>query len=313
MNFRNVLLLSLVAAFGGAQTAAAPAAQASENAVYAKPQPPGELIDIGGRRLHVHCKGTGKGPVVVFEAGLSQFTADSTYGEAQNQIAAFARVCIYDRAGLGWSDPVPTARSHLEMVADLHKLLSAKGFRGPYVLVGHSIGGLLARLYAKQYPAEISAIVLVDATPESYLFGPGMAEERQKLIQQITAGLKDTKPGVPVVPMAAGTPADVMMAFTPEIFNAVKQEYEAIDLVPAELKRENGYGTLGNTPLVVIRRGRTATPPNADDLQWRTAQEALLTLSTQSTMIVAENSGHVIPYDEPEVVAKAVKKVLEAL
>ena len=103
------------------------------------------------------------------------------------------------------------------------------------------------------------------------------------------------------------------MAFTPEILNTVKQEYEAIDLAPQEFKRVNGYGTLGNTPLVVIRRGQTATPPNTEDREWRTAQETLTQLSTRSTLIVAEKSGHVIPYDEPDVVAKAVQSVLLAL
>ena len=310
---RNAFLWSLVAAFGFTPIAAAPAAQTSANAVYNKPQPPGELIDIGGRRLHIHCKGNAKGPVVIFEAGLSQFTADSTYGAAQSRIATFARVCIYDRAGLGWSDPVPNARFHLEMVKDLHKLLNAKSLSGPFVLVGHSIGGLLSRLYAKQYPTEVAAVVLVDATPETYLFGSGMAQARRQLIEQIANGLKNAEPGVPVVPMAENTPAEVMMAFTPEILNTVKQEYEAIDLAPQEFKRVNGYGTLGNTPLVVIRRGQTATPPNTDDREWRTAQETLTQLSTRSTLIVAEKSGHVIPYDEPDVVAKAVQSVLLAL
>src|SRR5688572_9796579 len=101
-------LVSLALMSGGTPgLAQAPAPPVS----YVKPAPLGELIDIGGRRLHVECKGQGEGPVVVFEAGLSQFTAHSTYGKAQDLIAPFARVCIYDRAGLGWSDPAPNLRS----------------------------------------------------------------------------------------------------------------------------------------------------------------------------------------------------------
>ena len=79
---------------------------------YVRPAAPGQLVDIGGRRLHIECKGSAAGPTVIVEAGLSQFTAHSTYGKAQDLIAGFARVCTYDRAGLGWSDVAPGARTH---------------------------------------------------------------------------------------------------------------------------------------------------------------------------------------------------------
>src|SRR5690606_12620891 len=210
------------------------------------------------RRLHVECTGTGDGPVVIFEAGLSQYTAHSTYGKARDLIAPFARVCLYDRAGLGWSDPAPGARTHHDMVEDLRRLVAARGVQGPIVLVGHSMGGLLARLYARQHPASVAAVVLVDASSEAVTYGPGAAEARRAGIAQIDAGLANAVEGVPVVPMPLETPADVMMAFTPAILRTVKQEYEAIDLVPDDLKQPDGYGTLGNTPLVVIRRGVVA-------------------------------------------------------
>src|SRR5262245_46180563 len=94
------------------QTLLSPAAQSA--APYQKPPAPGQLVDIGGgKRLHLLCKGSGDGPTVIFEAGLSQWTATSTYGKAQDAIAGFARVCVYDRAGLGWSDGVPDGRTHL--------------------------------------------------------------------------------------------------------------------------------------------------------------------------------------------------------
>jgi pimeloyl-ACP methyl ester carboxylesterase len=97
------------------------------------------------------------------------------------------------------------------------------------------------------------------------------------------------------------------------VLRAVKQEYEAIDLTPDELRREGGYGNLGSKPLIVIRRGKTANPPSEADLGWQSLQQSLLTLSTDSELVVAENSGHVVPYDEPEVVAAAVRKLLAKL
>ena len=227
-----------------------------------KPAPPGELVDIGGRRLHLSCKGDAAGPTVLFEAGLSQYTASSGYGRAQDLIATFAHACIYDRAGLGWSDKAATLHTQQDMVEDLHALLAAKKLHSPMVLVGHSIGGLLARLYVKTYPGEVDGMVLVDATPESYLHGPGAAEARADIVAKIAEGLKVATPGVPVVPLPGVTDPNIIIAFLPEVMDTLKQEYQAIDLVPTELQQAGGYGTLGDMPLVVIRRDSSTTPPS---------------------------------------------------
>jgi len=181
------------------------------------------------------------------------------------------------------------------------------------VLVGHSLGGLLARLYAKLYPADVAAIVLVDASSESNLYGEGAAEVRRGIIAKIDEGLTNARENQPVMPMPAGTPADVMMAFTPSILRSLKQEYLAIDLVPPELRQPQGYGVLGDKPLAVIRRGKTAMPPNETDIAWRETQESLTKLSTRSFLVVAENAGHVIPYDEPTAVAEVVRRTLTEL
>lgn len=293
---------------------AVPAAtQAPMPAPYVKPPPPGELVEIGTRRLHVECKGKAGGPIVIFEAGLSQFTAHSTYGAAQDLIAPFARVCIYDRAGLGWSDPVDAARTQQDMVEDLRRMIAAKGLKGPLILVGHSLGGLLSRLYARQYPADVVAMVLVDASPETVTFGPGAAESRKAAVAKIDTALIGAKDGVPVAALPETTPVDVKMAFTPEILRTVKQEYEAIDLLPDEFRKPDGFGTLGERPLVIIRRGKTASPPSDVDVTWRKAQEAMTSLSTRSSLVVAEKAGHVIPYDDPAVVAAAVQQVLHQI
>lgn len=309
MRYACLTLLAFVSATGPTDARSADPAQA----VYVRPAPPGRLVDIGGRRLHVECKGDRTGPAVIFEAGLSQYTAHATYGRAQDLIAPFAWVCTYDRAGLGWSDPVQGVRSQADMVRDLHRLIGAEKLKGPLVLVGHSMGGLLVRLYAHVYPGQVAALVLVDSSSEAINFSPAADAERKATIMQIDAGLKNAKPGVPVVPFPYGTPADLMMAFTPEILRTVQQEEKALDLVPAAMRVPGGYGKLGAMPLAVIRRGRTASPPSDEDTRWRTAQEALTGLSTRSFMMVATNSGHVIPYEEPQVVADAVRRIVAEL
>jgi pimeloyl-ACP methyl ester carboxylesterase len=270
------------------------------------------MIDIGGRRLHILCKGDAKGPTVVIEAGLSQYTANATYGKVQNAVAPFARVCTYDRAGLGWSEPAPQPRTYPAMVEDLHRLLAAAGLQGPFVLVGHSMGGLLVRLYARTWPADVAGVVLVDATSEPNF--PETTAAEAAIVAQIDAAVHGARPGVPIIGLPAGTPPETAMSFTPEILLAVKGEFQAFDRLPAEMKAPGGFGKLGDIPLVVIRRGRNeADPPDASDLSWRAAQEQLVGLSTNSVLIVARNSGHVIPLDEPDVVAEGVRRVLDAI
>ena len=248
---------------------------------------------------------------VEFEAGLSQYTANSTYGTAQDAIAAFARVCTYDRAGLGWSDPAPAEWTQAGMVADLHRLLAAAEIPGPYVLLAHSMGGLVARTYARTYPKDVAGLVLVDATSDRNF--PELEAARVTVVAQIDAAIANAKPGVPVVGMPAGTSPEVVLAFTPEILRGVKVEFEALDRLPAEMKKPDGFGALGDLPLIVIRRGKSAQPPSAADVAHREGQEALAALSSNSMLIVAEHSGHTIPLDEPQVVADAVRRMLESL
>jgi pimeloyl-ACP methyl ester carboxylesterase len=126
--------------------------------------PPGQLVDVGGHRLHVHCVGQGS-PTVVLDAGLGAFSLD--WGAVQPEIATTTRVCAYDRAGLGWSEPGPRPRSPQQFADELHTLLTNAGIQGPYVLVTHSISGKTARLFASQHPNQAAGMVLIDARHES--------------------------------------------------------------------------------------------------------------------------------------------------
>jgi len=129
----------------------------------------GQMIDIGGRRLRIVCAGpaTSDRPVVILEAGAFGSAAD--WGVVQDQLTAQGmRSCAYDRAGLGFSDPGPAPRDGLNIAQDLEKLLAAAKVPGPYVLCGHSMGGLRLRQFAARNPSKVAGIVLVDATtPEA--------------------------------------------------------------------------------------------------------------------------------------------------
>jgi len=123
--------------------------------------PPGQLIDVGGHSLHIYCRGTGT-PTVILDA-LFPGTV-SNWAWVQPEIAKTTRVCAYDRAGLGWSDSGPIPRDAVQQAAELHTLLTNAGVTGPYVLMGHSLGGLTVRMFADRYPDEVAGMVLVEAS-----------------------------------------------------------------------------------------------------------------------------------------------------
>jgi pimeloyl-ACP methyl ester carboxylesterase len=155
----------------------------------------GRLVDLGGgERLRLIEAGAGQpGPTVVLECGIGGATAAS-WGWIVRGVSAFAPVVAYDRAGLGWSTPGPMPRDGKRLVAELHELLAASGHAPPYVFVGHSYGGLLARLFADRWPDEIAGVVLVDSSHPRQFGDPGRLPSRYRWIRRL----------LPVAPLAAG-------------------------------------------------------------------------------------------------------------
>src|SRR3990170_1939497 len=150
----GVLILALVMLTAGAIA----------KANLAKQYPaPGQLVDAGGYKLHINCTGQGS-PTVILAAGSLEYSL--FWALVQPEVARFTRVCSYDRAGYGWSEPSPHPRTANTMVKELHTLLVNAGIEGPYVLVGHSLSGMLVRVYANNYPDEVVGMVLVDSFHE---------------------------------------------------------------------------------------------------------------------------------------------------
>src|SRR5688572_13677280 len=175
----------------------------------ALPPPPGKLFDIGGRRLHMLCSGTGS-PTVLFEVGASAFSIDYVF--VQRELEKSHRVCVYDRAGAGWSDPLPADALATE-ARDLHALLAAAKEPPPYVLVGASRGGLLIRGYLAAYPDEVAGLVFIDPATEDRLFG--MVNGQAIPIAEMTAEqMRATLPGrgvrIPKRPVQTGPPFDLL-------------------------------------------------------------------------------------------------------
>lgn len=136
--------------------------------------PTGRLVDAGGHRLHLRIEGANEpGPTVILECGIGGATSNN-WGWIEPEVAGFARVVAYDRAGLGWSEPGPMPRDGRRIVAELHLALANAGLRGPYVFVGHSYGGLLARVFTATYPDEVAGLVLAEPShPDLFERAPG--------------------------------------------------------------------------------------------------------------------------------------------
>jgi len=165
-----LLLAADTAVVGAEQQEQKPMPTAGKTLTNSPPlPPPGRFIDLGGWRLHLNCTGTRRAsePTVILEAGAGDFSVD--WSLVQPSIATFARVGSYDRAGSGWSDLGPRPRTMHQIVYELHTLLERAGERPPYVLVGHSYGGALVRVYQSTYPREVAGLVLVEAMTDNPL------------------------------------------------------------------------------------------------------------------------------------------------
>jgi len=281
---------------------------------------PGQRVDVGGYRLHVHCVGEGN-PTVVLDAGLGGFSLD--WSLVQPELAATTRVCAYDRAGYGWSDPSPHARTPSQIADELHTLLVNAGIQGPYVLVGHSAAGKHVRLFASRYPQAVVGMVLVDARHESV--------DTSRSPQALAAEHTQQRRFQRTISAAAriGLVRAFWAAAWPQVFPATQNlstetraEIGVLQARSGQVKtvlREDALLTidnaqlssttsLGNVPLMVLAAGQNVE----HDPLWLPAQQQLAGLSSNAKLIVVEGSSHYIHWDQPMLVAGAIRQVVEA-
>ena len=301
--------------------------------------PPGQLVDVGGFRLHVSCAGAGA-PTVVFDAALGG--SSISWAWVQPEIARTNRTCVYDRAGYGWSDAGPFPRTAGRMAEELRRLLDRSGIHPPFVLVGHSFGGLIMRIVAARYRDDVAGLVLVDpAHPEDWVtpalkeqikidrgvrlcrYGAGAARvgiarlvaalgsagvfgAARLIVRIISRGnLTREDEGIlaPVWKLPPEVRAPLRQFWTDEkFFRSLGSHIESVCVSAAETldAARGGYGDL---PLITI----SSTDPGDYRLN---QQDALARLSTRGRHIVATRSGHWIPLDEPATVIAAIREVL---
>ncbi|HEU5014476.1 MAG TPA: alpha/beta hydrolase [Roseiflexaceae bacterium] len=279
------------------------AAEAADVRAY---PPPGQMVDVGGYRLHINCTGTGS-PTVVIESGWGDMSA--SWGWVQPEVAKITRVCTYDRAGMGWSEASPYPRTARQFAKELHTLLANANEPGPYVLVGHSMGGFTVLVYAHDYPADVLGLVLVDSQdlPASDSAAPMPAPKPDdNSVASLLARIGLVR--LLAEPLGA-------VESLPE---GVKQAYTASAVAPRSVQTfmNEGRGmaeggaqaravtTLGALPVIVLSRGKD------QDAQHTAAQTSLLQLSTDSQQLFAEQSGHPIMIEQPEAAVDAIVQMV---
>ena len=275
---------------------------------------PGQLIDVGGYRLHIQCVGAGS-PTVVLDAGLGGSSLD--WNLVQPELARTTRVCAYDRAGMGWSERSPQPRTPRQIADELHTLLTNAGVAGPYVLVGHSLGGKNVRLFALSHPEEVAGIVLVDARGE-YMDANTSPAEQQGFPQALAAQafLYRVARSVGLVRLIGaslwGEPAMPHEMRTEGVLLRTSQRGVDAETAEGLLRAADdallqAAPSLGDRPLIVVAAGQKV----AQDPIWAEGQRRQAALSTNGRLIVAEGSGHAIHWEQPALVIDAVRQVVD--
>jgi pimeloyl-ACP methyl ester carboxylesterase len=275
------------------------------------------LVAVDGYQLHIHCTGEGS-PTVILDAMGGN--ASPSWGLVQPDIAQSTRICAYDRAGMGWSERGPRPRDMNQHVAELRALLTGAGIDAPYVLVGHSYGGRIARVYAKEYPAEIVGMVLID--PGTLDDDPRFPPERQAELasEKRTSSLARWLAPFGVVrlllphadyddlPTQQAAALDTF-GVTTKYFQSILDQYRAL---PQTYRQEREVTSLGSIPLIVV----SATTPDDDTRRvWTEINGELAGLSTNSIHRVNEgatHSGLLWKSEDAQVTVDAIKQVIEA-
>jgi len=252
--------------------------------------PPGRLVDVGGHKLHIWCTGSGE-PTVVLENGLGGGSGIVGWSFVQPEVAKFTRVCSYDRAGTGYSDPGPSPRTARRIAYELAQLLDRTGISGPLVLVGASIGGLFVRVFASEHGERVVGLVLVDASHE----------DQEMRVPRIA----------PLVPLLSSIGVFRLLgvsfggahvtAFRAAAYQATADEAIHLPETAAEVRTSRRKLTI---PVVVVTAGLGA------DAAWQSLQRDQVGLSEQGCQVIAEQSGHVISLGQPQAIVEPIRAIV---
>jgi len=298
--------------------------------------PPGRMIDIGGHRLHVQISGE-SGPSVILESGLA--ATSLTWALVQPLIAQFAHVMSYDRAGLGWSDDATRPATALNAVQDLEALLDRAGLPAPFLLVGHSFGGLIARIFQQRHPELVAGLVLVDpvvrdewrepTAQRRAMLGRGVMLSRRGAtlarigvvrfaLTRLTSGSQRV-PGL-LGKIFAGRGAGTANRLVGEVRKIPREHWPAVaahwseerafrtmadylENLPLSVSQLDEHRNLGDLPVIILSSGNSSPEGLAE-------HDRDVRLSTRGEHVVVPDTGHWINLDAPAVIAGAVRRIL---
>jgi len=270
--------------------------------------PPGKRIDVGGHRLHIHIMGERQPgqPAIIFDAGIGGNSLD--WELVQPGVAGFAQSVTYDRAGYGWSEPGPKPRTPQRIVEEWHTLLDKAGIAPPYILVGHSFGGLHARLFAEQFPDDVAGIVLVDSSH------PQMLSERntEPEIRRLRRVARFKRIGFLRLLLPR------MMYRANHLPGDSRKRYLAFNLLDSNNVIHEAWPMFEdgvalseavNVPLTVV--SRAPTEEISSERLWHEYQQKLVELSPDAKHLISEKGSHYIALADPHLVINAIKDMLE--
>jgi pimeloyl-ACP methyl ester carboxylesterase len=285
--------------------------------------PPGSLVDVNGYKMHLYCVGDGS-PAVILESGLNDSWL--SWFKVQPSVAEFTRVCSYDRASVGWSDARPEPPDSRNIALHLHSLLQNAGTKPPYILVGHSIGGIHVRVYQNMYPSDVVGMVLVDSShPDQIKRSPPQLLKWNPLRKlEFKLWTLSMPFGVPrFVKICGNGPAEIRDALQTAECNTRWAETQETEFNYFDSSAEEGRmtGSLGSMPLVVISHDpdKSGLPAiigpdlaKQTEVAWGQMQEDLSHLSTRSSHVVAKGSTHYIQIQRPALVIDAIYLTVNA-
>ncbi len=277
---------------------------------------PGEMIDVGTHKMHINCIGEGS-PSVIIDSGIGGFSLE--WIRIQNNLAEDVRICSYDRAGYGWSEPGPKPRTTAQISFELKKLLTEANIPGPYLMVGHSFGGYNIRYFANLFPDEVAGMVFVDAShPEQFNteeFKRVRKEAETKQFKRKNSfSVRTIRPVIANNFPAENKRTAYMLMLTLKSKMTLIDELDNMEFSAQELNRHEELGNY-HFPVVVITRGKRVWPHtdmgDRREQQWLWLQSDLNNISSQSYHFIARNSGHIVHLDEPELVSTNIMFALE--
>lgn len=308
-----VFAVLVLASVGGAY-------ETVSEAVGPDPVPmPGQLVDIGSHSLHLNCTGSGS-PTVVLEPGAGAMS--SAFGWVAPPVARTTQVCAYDRAGRGWSEPADTVQDATQIATDLHTLLERAGVPGPYVLAGHSFGGLYVLTFADLYPEDVAGMVVVDSTAPRWAdvkadASPPNTPDTGSLTDRIAALSSSTahvglgrllfKTDAGTLPQQSLDETSASTATTTSIASYMQSVIEEYINTSASTQAAGALIDFGDKPLVILTAG---TGSNA---AWFAAQDRLATLSTNTSHRVIDDAVHAAFLDDKQYAATTTQAILDVL